>query len=157
MTLQASGAISLANLATELSVSATGLSLDAANVRGLAGVSAGAISLSNFYGKSRFPPVNYTLRLEPSSDSTGGIWNVSGAFGSMTPQTTYRGAQMVSINSFNTQFRLMTNPGFLFAVFKINGVAYNRTDATFSNNGTYDFFDWVAPAYIGTFPMSLEG
>jgi hypothetical protein len=53
MTLQSSGAISLANVNTELGRSSTAtISLGETAVRTLAGVASGAISLSNLYGKS---------------------------------------------------------------------------------------------------------
>lgn len=53
MTLQSSGAISLANINTELGRSSTAtISLGETAVRNLAGVASGAISLSNLYGKS---------------------------------------------------------------------------------------------------------
>lgn len=53
MTLQSSGAISLNNINTELGVaSGTARSLGETSSRNLAGVASGAISLSNFYGKS---------------------------------------------------------------------------------------------------------
>lgn len=53
MTLQASGAISLNNINTELGVaSGTARSLGETSSRNLARVASGAISLSNFYGKS---------------------------------------------------------------------------------------------------------
>lgn len=53
MTLQSSGAISLGNVNTELGRSSTAtISLGETAVRTLAGVSSGAIALSNLYGKS---------------------------------------------------------------------------------------------------------
>ena len=53
MSLQSSGAISINNINTELgSASGTPRSLGDASSRNLAGVPSGAISLSNFYGKS---------------------------------------------------------------------------------------------------------
>jgi hypothetical protein len=53
MTLQSSGAISLGNVNTELGRSSTAtISLGETAVRNLAGVSSGAIALSNLYGKS---------------------------------------------------------------------------------------------------------
>jgi hypothetical protein len=56
MALQASGAISMGNINTELSLSATAqISLNDASVRSLAGVPSGAISLNNFYGKAAPP------------------------------------------------------------------------------------------------------
>lgn len=53
MTLQASGAISLSQVNTELGLAATAnVSLGASNVRTLAGVASGLIALSHLYGKS---------------------------------------------------------------------------------------------------------
>ena len=61
MTLQSSGAISLGNVNTELGRSSTAtISLGETAVRTLAGVSSGAIALSNLYGKSNVPPVTFT-------------------------------------------------------------------------------------------------
>lgn len=60
MTLPTSGAISLNNVNTELGISSgVVISLGATNVRGLAGVPSGPISMSNLYGKSNFH-VTYT-------------------------------------------------------------------------------------------------
>lgn len=53
MTLQSSGAISLGNVNTENGLSATAtISMNDTASRNLAGVASGAISMSNFYGKS---------------------------------------------------------------------------------------------------------
>lgn len=53
MTLPTSGAISLSQVNTELGLAAnTAINLNQANVRSLAGVASGAISMSNLYGKS---------------------------------------------------------------------------------------------------------
>jgi hypothetical protein len=58
MTLQASGAISLAQVNTELGLAAAATrSLGDSNVRALAGVASGIISLSNLYGKSNAPVI----------------------------------------------------------------------------------------------------
>lgn len=55
MTLQSSGAISFSNINVELSLTSTAqISLNDTAVRSLAGVASGAISMSNFYGKSFF-------------------------------------------------------------------------------------------------------
>lgn len=62
MTLQSSGAISLANVNTELGRSSTAsISLGETAVRNLAGVASGAIALSNLYGKSNSPSNTISL------------------------------------------------------------------------------------------------
>lgn len=69
MTLQSSGAISIANINTELGVaSTTTRSLNDSAARTLAGVASGAISMSNFYGKSNAPAVTFT----PNGGSSAG-------------------------------------------------------------------------------------
>lgn len=52
MTLPATGPISMAQVATELGISQTGLSLNTTLVRQLAGVLSGAISMENLLGKA---------------------------------------------------------------------------------------------------------
>lgn len=67
MALQSSGAISINNINTELgSASGTPRSLGDTSSRNLAGVPSGAISLSNFYGKSNVQEVVF--------DNSGGAW-----------------------------------------------------------------------------------
>ena len=62
MALQGSGAISFANINTELGVaSTTTRALNDAAARTLAGVASGAISMSNFHGKSNTPTFNLTI------------------------------------------------------------------------------------------------
>ena len=68
MTLQSSGAISLGNVNVELGRSSTAtISLGETAVRTLAGVSSGAIALSNLYGKSNasFTPAGGTSSGSP--------------------------------------------------------------------------------------------
>lgn len=61
MTLPASPPISLKQVGTELGVSSAGLSLSASNVRTLAGVPTGPISLHDLLGKSAYTPMVVTL------------------------------------------------------------------------------------------------
>ena len=70
MTLPASGSISLTQVLAELQTANAGrtlpISLGDADVRALAGVPSGAISLSNLYGKTAYTP---SLRIFTSSGS----------------------------------------------------------------------------------------
>lgn len=52
MTLPASGAITMAQIAAELGISSTDINLNQSEVRALAGVPSGAISMADLYGKS---------------------------------------------------------------------------------------------------------
>ena len=58
MALPSSGEISMAQVAAELGISATGLTLDDSRVRALAGVPSGAISMWNLLGKQNFVKLN---------------------------------------------------------------------------------------------------
>jgi hypothetical protein len=55
MTLPASGAISLSQVAAELGIGASGINLNQANVRSLAG---GATNMNALHGKSNAPPLS---------------------------------------------------------------------------------------------------
>lgn len=76
MTLQSSGAISLANVNVELGRSSTTtITMNETVVRNLAGIASGAISMSDFYGKSAvsFDPAGTTSAPgEAISDMFGG-------------------------------------------------------------------------------------
>ena len=61
MALPSSGAISMAQVATELGISSSGLSLDDSRVRALAGVAHGTISMSNLHGKSSVVKASVTI------------------------------------------------------------------------------------------------
>jgi hypothetical protein len=69
MTLPVSGAISLYNIAVELGISNSGINLNQANVRALAGKSGGSVSLNDLRGKSSAPPsTTFTLTAGISGD-----------------------------------------------------------------------------------------
>jgi hypothetical protein len=75
MTLQSSGAISINNINVELGLSGTTQSsLGQTSFRTLAGVASGAISMSNFYGKSSS---TIFLQAESIYDFTGGGRNAT--------------------------------------------------------------------------------
>ena len=78
MALQSSGAISFNNINVELGVSGTtSASLNQSSYRTLAGVASGAISMSNFYGKSN-----------GGSFSVSMVWNYSYGYGDHPEETT---------------------------------------------------------------------
>lgn len=92
MTLQSSGAISIANINTELGVaSTTTRSLNDTVARTLAGVASGAISMSNFYGKSNRATVSYTYTTNTQNASL----DVTGIGGYVSGNTTIT----VTVNS----------------------------------------------------------
>lgn len=72
MTLPASGAISMSQVATELGISATGLNLNDSRVRTLAGIPSGSISLNALHGKSNFPPLSVSAPNTSRTSSAAG-------------------------------------------------------------------------------------
>jgi hypothetical protein len=104
MTLQSSGTITMAQIAAELGESDVGMTLNDANVRALAGVSSGPISMSNFYNKTNIPAMpmpgyngNTYAGGQSTSDSsctllfnaTAGTWVVEGVTGNTLASGTY--------------------------------------------------------------------
>lgn len=79
MTLPASGAISLSQVNTELGLSSTAnISMGNSNVRTLFGVSSGAISMSNGYGKANqfsFSIASNTANLDVRAAALSAGWN----------------------------------------------------------------------------------
>ena len=70
MTLPVSGAISFNNINVELGVAGTTqASLGQSSYRTLAGVASGAISMSNFYGKSNRATASYTFSANTANAS----------------------------------------------------------------------------------------
>jgi hypothetical protein len=78
MTLPASGPISLNDVNVELTLSGTTtISLNQTNVRALAGVPSGAISMSNLYGKQYRVALNYTFTTN-TANATLNLNSISG-------------------------------------------------------------------------------
>jgi hypothetical protein len=71
MTLPSSGPISMSQVAAELGISATGLSLNDSRVRALAGKPSGAISMNDLHGKSAGGLTSFTALPTNVSSSTG--------------------------------------------------------------------------------------
>lgn len=97
MTLQSSGQISIADIAAELGISSSGLSLDDSRCRALAGKPSGQIAMSDFYGKSA--AAGGTLMSSPAVASGLAIPGAS-TFGELTFNTdgtiTYNGSDVES-------------------------------------------------------------
>lgn len=92
MALQGSGAISLANVNTELGVaSTTTRSLNDSAVRTLFGVASGAISMSQGYGKSNRKTINATI----SANTANYVVNTAKASGYLAGKTDF----VLTINS----------------------------------------------------------
>ena len=116
MTLPASGVISLSDVLTEIRVvnpaRALPISLGDADVRNLAGVASGAISLSNLYGKRSYIPMVGTGINDLSSGTATGVNQFTGStFPSVSVSQgrgTYR--YLWSITSSTDGSFALTNP-----------------------------------------------
>jgi len=103
MTLPASGALSMAQINTELGVGATAtMSMDAASLRALAGRPAGSISFSDLWGKSSMQPLTAVGNEAYSSAYTA---NGRGTV-SAQPSVTVSGA----FNGFSVVWSFIDNP-----------------------------------------------
>jgi hypothetical protein len=70
MTLPASGAISLSQVAGELAIGLSSVNLNDSRLRGLAGKASGVISLNDFHGKSNITPPTGTRSVGHTVSST---------------------------------------------------------------------------------------
>lgn len=107
MTLPSTGPISLANVNVELGLSSTtNISLNQTNVRTLAGISSGTISLNSLRGKSFAPSISISPSDLYTSISGGGsvtsaaaTATASGGAGGYTYAWTYVSGDSFTINS----------------------------------------------------------
>lgn len=151
------GAISLNDVATELAISSSGLSLNDSRVRGLAGIPSGAISLNDLKGKVYTAP--YTLVLA----SVGYSYTyTSSGYGSVTPNNLFKGKLFNSITSDSSQgYPLIFNyeVGFNFSAITIAGNTFYRSLSDYtSDNQTYWLYKNSSTPYInvaGT-PISMS-
>ena len=149
MTLPSSGTISMGDIRTELSASGT-ITLNDTNVRNLAGISSGTISLSNFYGKSNAllsKTLNYTIwTVYPARDYTG----VDSSHGSISPNTSFFNnstitevyywseyhSTTVPYTSWRFQITTSTSVNSGWTTVRLGNYAWARTDFVF-NGGRY--------------------
>ena len=129
MALQKTGAISLSDVAVELKKAATAnISLNDADVRALAGVPTGEISLFNLYGKPAFVPGTTKFTSNSSFTLPAGylsavieVWGGGGGGGTFgtTTQATTGGVSSVT----GTGLSLIANGGGAGGEFAIGGTA----------------------------------
>lgn len=85
--MPASGTITMAQVATELGVAASNISLNDANVRAMASIPSGTISMSNMYGKSTGPMI--TIATISQSVMYGYSFSRTSVVGAVTTRTFY--------------------------------------------------------------------
>jgi len=143
MTLNSSGPISLGGSTTgqsinlELGFSATALaSINSTSFRTLAGVASGAISLSNFYGKSNvsyffatfkpsaspyssghFASGSYTYILGTNTNYSAYIWKINNSGSLSTKQTVTSGYQIASNANYGKACFTVDSSGNIFSIY----------------------------------------
>lgn len=140
MTLPSSGSISLGQVSTELGRSATqSLSMNDSAVRNLAGVGAGAISMSQLRGKS-----NITFNQAPGTHSANGrpgatfsitasqpcVWTYSKDNARITASPTSGGSSTTfacSLTATGTSPNFVTQQGTVTLTATYNGQSFNWT------------------------------
>jgi hypothetical protein len=146
MTLPVSGAISLYNIAVELGISNSGISLNQANVRALASKPGGSVSLNDLRGKSSAPPVT-TFSMSTGLDATGYAVGYSRyEFGSLSNANPGK-FDVISLNSNFSSYLLFRINGAFTASYltsiKINGITVLGSAASFSvTNGNISQWAW---------------
>lgn len=137
MTLQSSGAISLANVNTELGRSSTAnISLGETAVRNLAGVASGQISLSNLYGKSN-------VSFSPDGGTTAGSavtlsdWAAGGDDASVTITCNQNATWTWSRSGSSSAYADIGSGGYGTSItFYLPNFGFNILNSTFSVTGT---------------------
>lgn len=137
MTLQSSGTISLGNVNTELgNSSAANINMNNTDVRALANVASGAISMSNFYGKSY-------------ENAPGGLW----AWGGNNPSrlglgTTVSYSSPIQIGSDNTWTQIDCGQDFTIAL-KSDGTLWGWGSNQYGQLALNDSNSRTIPTQIG--------
>lgn len=155
MTLPASAPITLAQVMTELRVVNPGraypIALGDADVRALAGVPSGPISLTNLYGKSSYiamsgsvsnpsttaainPAANYTKTVAVSVSVAGGLAPFSYAWSLVSGDGTVTAANATSTNA-NFTVNRFADPGDVMSLIA-QCIVTDSTGATLTRTGT---------------------
>jgi hypothetical protein len=137
------GTISVSQIDAELNVPNSNVNLGRSDVRTLAGVPSGPISMSNLRGKS-----NATNTMVAGDLGIGGVGYKAGQSGSMTPQTYSNFTIIEMAHDGNGTFSLTVNPQGIprnaFTSFTMNGATYTSAGAySFSNTfGNISQWSW---------------
>jgi len=169
MTLQSNGAISFSNINVELGLSSTAqLSIGGAAARALAGVASGAISLSNFYGKTNYLD-QQTITNGVTGDKGGSYYGYKGfspTCGSISDGTfnPYSGAAIQGLywtSAGSVIFRVagsQSNSGWTTVQFVRSSdgqtLTLNRANGSYSNAGSYTQWTWTGYSSFNPFPTS---
>lgn len=138
MTLPSSGPITMAMIAAELNISASGLSLNDSRVRALAGKTSGAISFADLRGKTSL--IIRLVSSSPSANGPGGTtaviiveigngFTTSGAV--VSGSSAYVNIRKVSHTryEFYNNYRPF-NSSFTYRITATNGIVSGYVDAT---------------------------
>ena len=153
--LSIGGSTSGQSINLELGRSATATSsLNESALRTLAGVSSGAISISDFYGASNAIDVQtVTAAISGTYGSTFYFQGYrSGMYGSISDGT-FNGKSGATITMFYSSHVYTTDRLFFqisgihnnsgFTTLNLNGVNYSRSSATFTTNSSNNYTQWM--------------
>ena len=145
MALQSSGAISFNNINVELGVAGTtSASLNQSSYRTLAGVASGAISMSNFYGKSNSGgSATRTISYNYSPPNREGLYEASNAVmgteSGTSPNVIINGAILYQLYSqYNYDYS-----NYYIYVALVGVHSYNKFSTISGNGRTYNVNDRV--------------
>ena len=148
MALPLSGPISMSQINTELSLPATTLiSLNQSTARSLAGVPAGMISLSNFYGKSNVSNVGFN-----ASRTTPTPGSVNPSICLYTNLSTQTGSPITAINRTGAQRTNTTD-----ATFYLGGITSNSITVANGGVGKFVYSTQTGTSTVGFIPVAIVG